>query len=286
MQNKRIYLFTKYATELIMMFFFIILVVPGFKTQGHFFRQLFITSLFTGCFVLLAERVRVKPVVFGHGLAVMSGFWIAVAIYNQIKEHVASDDNSISWYHLFGYDKPAVMIMVYVITMLFFMTKLFFCWENKLFVRYYRELNMFASVTFIIFMAIIWVYGFWICRSYLNYDHYINLTPFNALKQAFFDENSKYDLYVFFGNIGIFIPFGMYTAVAMKGKAKWTLLFIPLIVSTLIELSQYYLGNGESDIDDVIMNTFGFYIGVLFKLVTDRIIQTRTKGAIKSFFIF
>lgn len=283
MQNKRIYLFSKYATELIMMCIFIVLVVPGFKTDGNIFKQLFITALTSLSFVIVADRVHVKPVVFAHGLVAMSGYWIIIAVCKQAMFFLENKPGR--WISLFEYDKIAILITVYVVVMLYYMARLFISWENKIFVSYYREFNKFATVTFIIFMLLVYLYGFFICRIGWNDNHSVNLEFFEAVRRLGIYKGNYYQ-YIFLGNIGIFIPFGVYSTVLLKGKFKVILPFLPIAVSVLIELSQYLFSNGEADIDDVIMNVLGFYIGILFKVVTDKIIQKRTDGVIKSFFIF
>ena len=283
MQNKRIYLFSKYATELIMMCIFVVLVVPGFKTDGNIFKQLFITVLTSLSFVIVADRVHVKPVVFAHGLVAMSSYWMIIAVCKQARFLLKNKPGI--WISLFGYDKIAIIITVYVIVILFFMARLFVSWENKIFVEYYREFNKFATVAFIIFMAIVWIFGFFICRIGSDTGNSYNMELFEAVRRLKTITNGEYP-YIFLGNIGIFIPFGVYSTVFLKGKLKFLLPFLPIVVSVLIELSQYLFSNGEADIDDVVMNILGFYIGILFKVVTDKIIQKRTDGAIKSFFIF
>lgn len=69
-------------------------------------------------------------------------------------------------------------------------------------------------------------------------------------------------VYLFGGNIFCFIPFGMY----LQGRTGWRLCAVAalgLLLSLLIETLQYVLGTGVSELDDLILNTLGTFIGAL-----------------------
>jgi glycopeptide antibiotics resistance protein len=54
--------------------------------------------------------------------------------------------------------------------------------------------------------------------------------------------------------------------------------FCPIILSSAIELSQHLLRNGSCDIDDLILNVIGFYLGVLFFKALNLLRKVITKG--------
>ena len=65
------------------------------------------------------------------------------------------------------------------------------------------------------------------------------------------------------GNIAIFIPIGFFLPlVDEKYKKIWIYILIAAIASLLIEICQLFIGR-SFDIDDVILNTFGAYLGCL-----------------------
>lgn len=67
-------------------------------------------------------------------------------------------------------------------------------------------------------------------------------------------------IYLFGGNIIGFIPFGIY----IRGVCKWkiiTVTFVGLLFSVFIELMQFVLGTGITEIDDLILNTTGVFLG-------------------------
>lgn len=69
-------------------------------------------------------------------------------------------------------------------------------------------------------------------------------------------------IYLFGGNIVCFIPFGMY----LQGCTGWkpaAVTAVGLLFSLIIETLQYVLGTGVSELDDLILNALGTFIGAL-----------------------
>ena len=69
-------------------------------------------------------------------------------------------------------------------------------------------------------------------------------------------------VYLFFGNILWFIPFGYY-CVAYEKKTIGIAVLMGLALSLFIEVLQFVLGTGISEIDDLILNTLGSFLGAL-----------------------
>jgi glycopeptide antibiotics resistance protein len=65
------------------------------------------------------------------------------------------------------------------------------------------------------------------------------------------------------GNIFIFIPLGIYLSLFKNDKRVITNLLFIFIMSLFIEIIQGILGIGASDIDDIILNSLGGWIGIL-----------------------
>ena len=114
--------------------------------------------------------------------------------------------------------------------------------------------------------------GYWIVLlfySYLLIDtvffardarRSVNLTPFDMISQQGFTLNV-------WGNILMFIPLGLYFANFMKQFRFWKVLGAIGGTSLSIEVLQYILKRGVSDIDDLLLNTTGGFIGILIYLV-------------------
>jgi len=66
--------------------------------------------------------------------------------------------------------------------------------------------------------------------------------------------------YYFFGNIGVFIPFGVFDAVLLRHSFP-RCAFDGFLFSLIIEIMQYVFGTGLTEVDDLILNTAGVVIG-------------------------
>ncbi|SEM91738.1 VanZ family protein [Lihuaxuella thermophila] len=93
-----------------------------------------------------------------------------------------------------------------------------------------------------------------------------NLIPFNTIKEYIFSNSANIKRFAYgnvVGNIAIFIPLGAYLSFFKNNKeGKTNLLFI-FAVSLSVEIIQGILGIGASDIDDIILNCLGGWIGIL-----------------------
>lgn len=64
------------------------------------------------------------------------------------------------------------------------------------------------------------------------------------------------------GNIIMFIPIGIFTCIFTKNKNPYRYIYIIPLISIFIEITQFILATGSLDIDDVILNSVGGFIGV------------------------
>ena len=83
----------------------------------------------------------------------------------------------------------------------------------------------------------------------------VNLALFWSYKTALTDKASWSDI---LRNIWLFIPLG---AILYKMYPKKTMLLVPLMLSTGIELTQYVTGTGYFELDDILNNSIGGAIG-------------------------
>lgn len=93
------------------------------------------------------------------------------------------------------------------------------------------------------------------CVHYLPLDNYIEILQ---------DRQYFVFLYLFVGNIIWFMPFG-FLLPFLTGRPKT----VPMIVvfgfllSFVIEFSQFAFGTGDSELDDLVLNTLGALLGFL-----------------------
>ena len=138
-----------------------------------------------------------------------------------------------------------------------------------------KRYNKIIAVLFVFYLAV--VLRITVFRSTFTLQHLcqngrIVLTIFESYRSLLRQGDWFSFTYLFGGNIIWFIPFGMYLQYSGKTKnllytALWGFLF-----TLLIETLQYVFGTGFSELDDLILNTFGVWIGAV--LVRIRILKT------------
>lgn len=92
-----------------------------------------------------------------------------------------------------------------------------------------------------------------------------NLVPFEtigifirSINQGF---NSSWIINLF-GNMGVFVPFGLVLPILitrLRSYGRLTLYFVPIVI--VLEVSQMVLRVGSCDVDDLILNVIGVWIG-------------------------
>lgn len=92
----------------------------------------------------------------------------------------------------------------------------------------------------------------------------VNLIPFYTIWQFIIDSNISFMRATanIIGNIGIFIPMGIFFPIVFKKLNKKTMVIAIIFISLGLEIIQYILALGSSDIDDVILNSLGGIIGI------------------------
>lgn len=261
-------------------------VIPGYALLGNLILQIFATASCTFlCLVILDFVFRTKPQTISVSIITMVVFWSVVALIKQVLLHIRTGEFTLKWFHLFYYDRPTMIFVVMFVCILYFIVKLII---NKNELSYVSDYSIFmrnTTICFVIFYVVILFYCFILIREVTFNKPVPNLTPFETILSTFATDKTDYELlFLFLGNIAIFLPLGIFVTAIIK--SRFLLLIFPIVLSSGIEVSQYYLGNGHPDIDDVLLNISGFYIGVLFKLLIDNLLLKTSGGKFKSFFIF
>ncbi len=92
----------------------------------------------------------------------------------------------------------------------------------------------------------------------------VNLIPFRTISS--FLSRNIFHIFVFsnlFGNILLFVPLGIYGMTLMREKSGKKATFIVFLTSLAVEIVQYTFKKGVGDIDDIILNVLGGFIGVI-----------------------
>lgn len=120
------------------------------------------------------------------------------------------------------------------------------------------------SFLFIIYIAVVlritvFRSNFSLNNLFLNGN--VNLTLFTDYMRFIRSKNWFLFIYLFVGNIVWFIPFGMYLQYTKKFKNILLVTLCGLLFSLCIETMQYAFGTGVTELDDLILNTFGAFLG-------------------------
>ena len=116
-------------------------------------------------------------------------------------------------------------------------------------------------------VLLVWIILFKFELSIFELDRIrsINLIPFHYENEI----GMKFHLKEVIENALIFIPFGIYLCMLKHNLSFRTKLFIILLTSSLLEIFQYVLAVGRTDITDIITNTCGGAMGIgLYGLAT------------------
>lgn len=109
----------------------------------------------------------------------------------------------------------------------------------------------------------------------------INLIPFHSIKEFIMVDNGfgQYRLVDMniWGNILMFVPAGIYIILHNKNKSIMKNLLLILFISLAIEVIQFIFALGATDIDDIILNVIGGFIGLLIYEVFNKIFKTEDK---------
>lgn len=98
----------------------------------------------------------------------------------------------------------------------------------------------------------------------------VNVVPFDMMIEQGFTLNV-------WGNILMFIPLGLYAAHFVKQFRFWRVLSIVIGASVAIEVLQYVLARGSSDIDDVLLNTAGGLLGMLLYVALQAMFKSKER---------
>ena len=90
-----------------------------------------------------------------------------------------------------------------------------------------------------------------------------NLVPFSDYANTLKFGVIKF-IYLFAGNIVWFVPFGLFARYFFPNFSMRKILIFGLLLSLIIEISQFVFKSGIFELDDLILNVFGVFLGVKF----------------------
>ena len=141
-----------------------------------------------------------------------------------------------------------------------------------------RQRNL-TKILFIIYIVIlVWILLFKMSFSIneLDRSRSINLIPFMGSVIV----NGKIDISEIINNIVVFIPVGIYICML---KNDWPILkkiSVGFFISLSIEVLQFILAIGATDITDLIGNTFGGIVGIGVFYLFSKVFKDKTNNII------
>jgi len=101
----------------------------------------------------------------------------------------------------------------------------------------------------------------------------MNFIPFMLFKRMAMvkdDQQLQQMIVIFLGNILMFMPIGFFSALLWKKIKTLKILLTGTLTTLFIEIVQMFVGR-ETDIDDVIFNILGVYLGYLIYLLLNKL---------------
>ena len=119
----------------------------------------------------------------------------------------------------------------------------------------------------IYFILLIWLILFKFATNFSEIPRMcsINLIPF------YYKQGTNTQLREVLYNIVVFIPLGVYVQIFKEDKKITTKCLLIFLTSFLFEVIQFIFAIGASDITDLIGNTLGGILGILFCIIMKKI---------------
>ncbi|WP_413299428.1 VanZ family protein [Bacillus sp. 1P10SD] len=174
-------------------------------------------------------------------------------------------------FQLTSYLHPAVLVVVwFCIYLLYLMCLLLIRKESiKLSYSLFLALILFYTIGLLILL--------FFRPNDQSYDS-INLIPFSTIS---FYLSGKVDglisLYNLAANIGLFLPYGILLRVYRASVLK--IIILPFTSITSIELLQFFTHRGSLDIDDLLLNLLGVYVGCSLFPIFNKIVKIPSHNA-------
>ena len=141
-----------------------------------------------------------------------------------------------------------------------------------------RQHNLTRILFGVYFLILVWILLFKMSFSIdeLYKNRSINIIPFMGSVIV----NGKIDISEIIKNILVFIPVGIYTCMLKKDWPILKQISVGFFISLGIEVLQFILAIGATDITDLIGNTFGGIIGIGVFYLFSKVFKNKTNNII------
>ncbi len=179
-----------------------------------------------------------------------------------------------------------LLLFLFVITPLYVFLRIMYIRKKNKNIYFFREIGLFlfiASIFGILYFTILPNFLMVNEQLYITFkkeQHHNNIVPFKTIKNLIsLLKNKRFFNYAFtnlFGNIFLFLPFSFLFYCLFNQFKGYQILFISLIFSIIIELLQIPMQR-ISDIDDVILNSLGSFLGVMIGFIILKFFQIQKR---------
>lgn len=137
-----------------------------------------------------------------------------------------------------------------------------------------ERINYIVPFLFLIYLVLlVWIVLFKLQFSISEIDaiRQINLIPFH------YDNEIRIELHLkeVLENVAIFIPFGIYLSMLSDARYLKAMVFLISVVSLVLEVVQYILAIGQTDITDLLTNTCGGALGIFLYWLSKKIFRSK-----------
>ena len=132
---------------------------------------------------------------------------------------------------------------------------------------YSLKFRIFAFIVFVIYFAILLrlaVFRDGFCTDKIWQIGKYNLVPFLDYANVYKSGGIKSFSRLFLGNLGWFFPLGFFARYKFAKTKTAKIVLFGFLFSLLVEISQFIFKTGIFELDDLILNTIGVFLGVKF----------------------
>ena len=147
--------------------------------------------------------------------------------------------------------------MIIIFTVVLVTIRLAYLLSRKVKFELYRELFMLAFLLYSLILFYV------VTFQDVNYGTN-NFIPFKEILR--YEFGSSFFIHNVLGNILLFIPFGFFVSFILKTKKPSYIIIVTFIASLVIEFTQLLIGR-TFDVDDVLLNIVGGFLGYLIYLI-------------------
>lgn len=257
-----------------------------------FYLQIAAALFFGICIAAVGIRADVRRLGYGLNLFVVLNLaFIAVGELSAQIQAFLTRQPFRFWRSVFNYDAPMALLVLWFAV--FSACVCYRLWRinsknAQLHRGAYQSFFSSTAAVFRVYYLFLLLYVFLI-RRLIRGDvvslSTLNLIPFRMLFSYFQGQGAgTYQiLVIFFGNVFLFLPMGFYFCWRHASWGRW-LWLVPVAFSCFVEITQLITRLGQCDIDDVLLNCLGFYLGMWLKMGVDALCRKRTCGREETIF--